>query len=747
MEQIFFSETNFNILYNVLHKRVLNENKIDINKYPQFKDELKKIMRSVFLNRNTFNIPQTTGPIDVAKILTQKSLATSQKYIQDSLSKLAPSTNSYTGLNRDVETRPPPPIVVMERPQSTSKSEEENNKKFEQMQSERSSMFKKPSHVSFIEPINDIGNVNEKFGEIMKEREFKQNAFNSGISMGTVIEQNEVNRMSKDVGITLKEQPIVGKPSIINTSSDYGFFNGLDSANSTDKTLEQQFGMITNSEVISAGSEKSLEGQFGIGPMSGDQFKNSVDEMIRARSLQTDSFKRVAPFKERPTELTTVSARTGEKIDELVDRTNLQEGYHNFDYNAPLGLIPPTNRPKAPGPFVELGVNYTEMMPNELLPQGPPSVNFITAGDNQMIPSEIGSTPIVKLGSVGYLDRVEARPDNLDNIYKQNAVANLNIVEPMSQAVPATIVSPPYNELVPTLNGKLDEMYKTILNIPNLITRQDKQLLTIRTYNLIVNSADRSFSDNGDLGFNKYNFKVEFGTPSGSVNNKNPHILTVFKNVTSIKLRRLIVPQPVNLDDYRPLPYILVAIDEFDGNVYTTKNISQNILCKMHFDKVQTFGQTAGNVSYRKIIYYKNEDDDFKIFYPAPLAKLERLTLKLLTPWGEPLGQYWQDDSGDTFAATITGNNSVNITTSTIDNTNLFLPGDAITFSVDYLSNYYVNTFATPALNFQDTSSGGLSVSSGETFVINQTAQISYIFEVKIEEPDNLNPVRPEILI
>lgn len=742
MEQIFFSETNYNILYNVLQKRLVTDTKIDINRFPQFKEELKKIMKSVFLNRNTFNIPPTTNPIDVAKILTQKSLSVAQKYITDSLAKINTNSTSFNGLSRDVETRVPPPIIVMERPLPSGKIEEEPIKKFEQMQMERNASIKRPPQINFTEATRS------------QPREYISNAFNSGVSMDSVIEQNEVNRMSSGVGITLKEQPIVEKPNITNTSSDFGFFNGLESANQTDNSLEKQFGMLTNSDIVEGNSEKTLEGQFGIGPIAENQFKSSIDDMVKTRTMQAEQFRRIAPFKERPTELATVSGRTGERITESGDRINI-ENYSdfndpNYNYDAPLGLIPPTNKPKAPGPFVESGVNYTEMMPNELLPQGPPSVNVVTAGDNQMIPSEIGSTPIVKLGSVGYVDRVEARPDNMDNIYRQSASPNLNTVEPMYQAVPMVKPPPPYNELVPTLNGKLDEMYKTILNIPNLITRQDKQLLTIRTYNLIVNSADRSYTDNGDLGFNKYNFKVEFGTPSGSVNNKNPHILTVFKNVTSIKLRRLIIPQPVDLSDYRPLPYILVAIDEFDGNVYTTKNISQNILCKMHFDKVQVFGNPFATpaVTYRNIIYYKNEDDDFKIFYPAPLAKLERLTLKLLTPWGEPLGQYWQDYSGDTFTATVTNSNEVQITSTVPDPLNLFLPGDAVTFSSDYLSNYYVTDFTSPDLQFQNMSGGGLSVPAGtETFLINQTAQISYIFEVKIEEPDNLNPVRPEILV
>jgi hypothetical protein len=745
MEQIFFSDTNFNILYGVLQKRILAETKSDITKFPQFQEELKKIMKSVFLNRNTFNIPSTTNPIDVAKILTQKSLGVAQKYIVENINKLNNGPSSFSGLNRDVETRIPPQLIVMDRPISTTKLEESSTKKLEQMQMERAMTYKRPPQINFSENgLDENINLNAKFSELVKDREPKPNAFVSGISMGTVIEQNEVNRMSKDVGITLKEQPIVEKPSITNNGSDYGFFNGLDSANQTDKSLEQQFGLITNSEVIQAGSEKSLEGQFGIGPMGGDQFKSSVDEIIKARTHQTELFKKNT-FVEKPVELSSISARTGEVINEVLDRTNQVERFTNredkYDYNAPLGLIPPTNKPKAPGPFVEMGVNYTEMMPNELLPQGPPSVNVVTAGDNQILPFEVGSTPIVKLGSVGYLDRVEARPDNIDNIYRQHANPNVNTIEPITQAVPPTIVPPPYNELVPTLNGKLDEMYKTILNIPNLITRQDKQLLTIRTYNLIVNSGDRAFNNINNLEFNKYNFKLEFGTPSGSVNNLNPNILTVFKNVTSIKLRRLVVPQPADSNNYRPLAYILVVIDEFDGNVFTTKNFNENVLCKMHYDKTQIFG--GGN--YRNIIYYKNEDDDFKIFYPAPLAKLERLTLKLFTPWGQPLGEYWGDAIDDTFEATISLPNTLLITNAN----QYFDQGDNIILSND--PSYYYEVSAGPtAGSLQVTPNIKLSngLQDGSTVrVLNQSAQISYIFEVKIEEPDNLNPVRPEILI
>lgn len=283
----------------------------------------------------------------------------------------------------------------------------------------------------------------------------------------------------------------------------------------------------------------------------------------------------------------------------------------------------------------------------------------------------------------------------------------------------------------------LREMYNTILNIPKVIREQLQQpLLTMRTTNLVISSADR---DLNNTSFNKYNFRVVFGAESDQFSDnikyvssglKEPNIQQIIKNVVSIKLRRVIIPKPRD-EVFYPEPTFFVCIDELDSNIFCTKTFSHKIFCKIHYDDTVTFGE-------RNYLYYKNDDDDVAYYYPSPLAKLDRLTLRLVGSDGTNVSNIFGDSDIVVASGVTTGSPSTTFTSSTAFYNNTFKKDNVIDVTRDVskrvtdISSSTIVTINTPVPNVQN----------GD-IIVNLSNQIEYAFEVRTMEFDVNTDIHP----
>ena len=122
------------------------------------------------------------------------------------------------------------------------------------------------------------------------------------------------------------------------------------------------------------------------------------------------------------------------------------------------------------------------------------------------------------------------------------------------------------------------------------------------------------------------------------------------------------------------------------------------------------------------------------MFYSSPLSKLDRITLQLVGSNGEGLNEIFQDTD-------ILKNCNVNNEEVDIDN-NFYYN----TFEKDRLYNTNTSTYHRVTQVNHDLSPKKIildtGVSQGDN-LINITNQIEYIFEVKTQEPDPTNDVRP----
>ena len=309
-------------------------------------------------------------------------------------------------------------------------------------------------------------------------------------------------------------------------------------------------------------------------------------------------------------------------------------------------------------------------------------------------------------------------------------------------------------------------IYNTILDIPKTIKGQLRQpLLDAKTHYLFVSSGDRDLSN---IAFNKYNFKIVFGAQSSQTvtnynntiqsytsssqpsnkdftkNNvtyqsssvKDPNIQQQFKNVISVKLKRVIIPRPVD-PTYVPEPVFYVVIDELESNVFTTKTFSNRIFAVVHYDETLSYDRRIGadlDISGRRYLYYTTDMDAVPYYYQSPLSRLDRLSIKLVNSQGETL-----DNSlafNDTDITQVTGGGG----TATLTVSTKFLNN---TFLKDRLINVVsgTNQRITAITSTQVTTP--TTIANANEYLVNLSNQIGYEFEIKTIEYDMNSEVRP----
>jgi hypothetical protein len=199
----------------------------------------------------------------------------------------------------------------------------------------------------------------------------------------------------------------------------------------------------------------------------------------------------------------------------------------------------------------------------------------------------------------------------------------------------------------------------------DVLTRKD-DVLTYKEneFNLFVNSIDRNWYQDSSVRFNetqqnRYNFVVNFDP----ANNRQglgitPASQRKFRNIVRIELVKVILPNEcidsiVNVTATSPsvtyftnlgntslnLPYVMVRVDELEGNNYGTNNDIDNAFALVHYDgkwggdAVATSATTsAGTPGWIGMIpkFLKAQ----RIYHPTPLSTLQKLTIHINRPDG-----------------------------------------------------------------------------------------------------------------
>ena len=168
-------------------------------------------------------------------------------------------------------------------------------------------------------------------------------------------------------------------------------------------------------------------------------------------------------------------------------------------------------------------------------------------------------------------------------------------------------------------------------------------------HNLYIYSADRDWVSN--TAENRYNFSVTFdpaNNRSGFGYNAATNIK--FKNIVRIEFVKAImptesfdvlmtgaagVPTAGKNTSILSFPYIQVRIPELNVNGYGTNDGMNNAFAAISYDAYWTSDSTSANCGYTRMIpkFLKCQ----KVYYPTPLATLQRLTFEIQRPDGTPV--------------------------------------------------------------------------------------------------------------
>ena len=718
MEQLFFSKENFGIIYNILRNKLNSTSNYDINSNPKFKDELINIVKAIYKQRNTFNVPSNTSDADLSRYLSQKVINVSMNYFTETIKK-----SGQNQMSRDINNAPNTNNInqIDTRPQTTSqftngKSNVMSN--YNKLLNERDNQPKAmPAPINFKDNLNASNNdIKNKYSELSSQR---QSDYESIAKSSSHNQQNVVQNTQDFMQNTLPQQNLLSNPSSAQIqhlmAQQKEIQEKLNQFQKQDNNINFSYNHPSQISMSDSNQKKlfmeSTQVNFNPTTQQNPQFNSENNDKLN--SILNNQF----------TSLT-------EENDSSISGNDMEPD-QNINYN---DLIQDINGSTS---TVNDQFNTITDVSDKQFPTKPFSDE--TQDDSIKLVTE---TPNLELDVIK------------DSINKQSTAINNtnNNIDKLLQL---------YQE------NDISKYYETILDIPRLIKEQNSKSLTIKTHNLIVSSRDRNLNNND---FDKYNFRIVFGAESSqtvsqienntdnSINNDmesakqstsvvfkssgldNPSVSQVLKNVISIKLRRVIIPKP--REDYNfPEPYFFVAVDEFNSNIISTKNFNEKIFCKIHFDKQLVYNE--GTDEGRTYLYYKNDDDDFTIFYSSPLAKLDRLTLKLLDSEGNNVKESAMKD--------------IDIDTPTNDGTN---------YDVD--EKLYANTYKKDKLcvirgdnqtNVRVTDvvvadNGGNKKYKVETEtntpengdrIVNLTNQIEYVFEIKTQEYDPMNTVRPTI--
>ncbi len=724
MDKIYFSKQNVSIIYETIQKRLVQNIGFDISKDDRFQNELIKIMKSVFNKKNTFQYPPNASPLDQSKILSQNVIQISLRYFTENISQI---NNKNDSLNREMLKKNDRQVnnSMSQRPVNSTYIEKNNvSNNYASLLKERENKAPMPQMPQSNTPVKPPSfqdkSVNQSNDDVARRfSELSSSRRNEFENLAPVKSQNSMQNMPSvnTFEHPSQQQSFLSQSAMQPTNAPY--FNQQNALTNSENSLQSSFmNNDTNSSVL----EQQFNNNFGFNSNQTSQYTaDQANQFQQAMGRQPSLNQGAMQYNNEPSIVNMES-----------DNFNMDDIYNSISQNQfnPLNENNTSSNSfeqSFSNPISSLNPSFEdrENSIDKLFPKNPHEyVNNST--------KQINNTPITN-------NKISAEME----VLKESVERHQSYIDATTQKI---------DKLVDAINKQdIGRFYNTIIDIPRLIQAQKEQPLTVRTHNLIISSKDRNLYNKE---FDKYNFRVVFGADGDytdtnykntsnnnglntinltnqtyvSSSSSNPSVQQVLKNITSIKLCRVIIPKP-HEDVHYPDPYYLVSVDEFNSNIISSKSFTDKIFCKVIFDKEVKF-------RHRSYLYYTNNDDDFTMFYASPLGKLDRLTLKLLDSDGNSVKETFNDiDWVETTGGSDTSKEFYNNT----------FQGDKI---LQEGNNRYVVSSISGAPNY------GLTTTLRNTnspsavpnqFIVNLSNQIEYVFEIKTTEPDSTNLVRPSI--
>lgn len=223
----------------------------------------------------------------------------------------------------------------------------------------------------------------------------------------------------------------------------------------------------------------------------------------------------------------------------------------------------------------------------------------------------------------------------------------------------------------------LPDSIRTRVALPqdNILKQDDIISYRENEFNLFLYSSDRDWISNSVE--NRYNFSVNFDPANNRPGFSYSTAANIkFKNIVRIELVKVIVPTEgidilakktsattyntdININALS-FPYLMLRIPELDTNNFGTNNNIDNSFGIIQYDANWISDNTALNRGYLAMIpkFMKCQ----KIYYPTPLATLQKLSVQINRPDGNSVSSALDtsDISGFLFSSQLTSWPSAN---------------------------------------------------------------------------------------
>lgn len=743
MEKVFFSKENFNIIYNILKDKIQKQLGFDINTNQKFHKELINIIKAVYQQRNTFNLPSNMSNIDASRYLSQKSINVAMNYFSETIKKINSPTN-LDQLDRDIRSIPKQNVnQVDSRPLSTTSQQMTH------------------THT------NGTSNVMSNFNRLMSDRENPQNNMPETVNFKepntfsnddiqnkyTLLSQNRQNDYDNIAATSSsKTNTTNNMPELNNIQQNTNIQNGLNHPSINSSIPNQQNSMLTQQSYMNTPSGNDVQMLL----KQQQELQSKINNIQKQSNIAQVNQTNVSKFNPPTQKNIQYLAEDSKPINSILENqfTSLVNESDDDNMHPTLEINDTSNESSNMSPD---NIDYNQILSemnnsSDMSSQFDNNVQNINQVNTQSVSDIYPKSLIDNSSAVKDISKVSnnAIPDHELQVIKSSLESQTNNIHNTSNKIDSVIKLMEANDI--------SKFYSTIMDIPKLISEQKEKPLTLRTHNLIVSSKDRDLSN---TEFDKYKFRIVFGaegsqtqttqvvdredtiTPASGIKEqtftstgmRNPTVQQVLKNVVSIKLKRVIIPKPRD-EFYVPEPYFFLSVDEFGSNIISTKTFTDKIFCKIHFDK--EFGFSNG----RKYLYYKNDDDDFTMFYSSPLAKLDRLTLKLL------------DSDGDNAKSSFNDSDITQVSDYSSPNSTITKEFYANTFKSDRI--YNITEGKKTKVKSTNHDDGGTSDPNDDIYtietelssennnqIVNLSNQLEYVFEIKTQEFDPNSEIRP----
>ena len=214
-----------------------------------------------------------------------------------------------------------------------------------------------------------------------------------------------------------------------------------------------------------------------------------------------------------------------------------------------------------------------------------------------------------------------------------------------------SLAAPPRSQGIATANPTiaLPERVRERPVLPQDVLKPQDDIVAYKEieHNLFVYSADRDWVSNNTE--NRYNFSVNFDPANNQPGfGYNTATQVKFKNIVRVEFVKAIMPTEgidvlasynstptYNTDlnvNVLSLPYLQVRIPELNVNGYGTNDGINNAFAAISYDAYWTGDSNAKNKGYARMIpkFLKCQ----KVYYPTPLATLQKLTFQIQRPDG-----------------------------------------------------------------------------------------------------------------